>query len=73
MVASKIKYIRTINIEKKGSCFKKASINTKPVIYPHGIDPESPKNIFADGLLCLKKERKVEKSIKLRNWKFWSK
>ena len=60
MVESKIKYISMINIEKKGPCFKKASVNTKPAIYPDGIDPQSPKNIFADGLLCLKKERKEE-------------
>ena len=67
IVESKIKYIRIINIEKKGPCFKKDSINTKPAIYPHGIDPESPKNIFADGLLCLKKARKAEKITKPRN------
>ena len=73
MVESKIKYIRIINIEKKGPCFKKASVNTKPAIYPHGIDPESPKNIFADGLLCLKKERKAAKITKPRNWKSLSK
>ena len=59
--------LKLINIEKKGPCFKKASINTKPAIYPHGIDPESPKNIFADGLLCLKKERKAAKITKPRN------
>ena len=53
IVESKIKYIRIINIEKKGPCLKKDSINTKPAMYPDGIDPESPKNIFAGGLLCL--------------------
>ena len=73
MVESKIKYISMINIEKKGPCFKKASVNTKPAIYPDGIDPQSPKNIFADGLLCLKKERKAAKITKPRNWKSLSK
>ena len=67
MVESKIKYIRIINIAKKGPCFKKASVNTKPAIYPDGIDPQSPKNIFADGLLCLKKERKAAKITKPRS------
>tara|TARA_B100000963_G_C22352636_1_gene547979 strand:+ start:401 stop:646 length:246 start_codon:yes stop_codon:yes gene_type:complete len=66
-VESKIKYIRIINIEKKGPCFKNDSIKIKPAIYPDGIDPESPKNIFADGLLSLKKARKAEKIIKPRN------
>ena len=73
MVESKIKYISMINIEKKGPCLKKDSINTKPAMYPDGIDPESPKNIFADGLLCLKKARKVEKITNPRNWKSLSK
>tara|TARA_B100001559_G_C16388206_1_gene569864 strand:+ start:683 stop:928 length:246 start_codon:yes stop_codon:yes gene_type:complete len=67
IVESKIKYIRIINIEKKGPCLKKDSINTKPAMYPDGIDPESPKNIFADGLLCLKKARKAEKITNPRN------
>ena len=73
IVESKIKYIRIINIEKKGPCFKKASVNTKPAIYPDGIDPQSPKNIFADGLLCLKKERKAAKITKPRKLKIFIK
>ena len=67
MVESKIKYIRIINIERKGPCFRKDSINTKPAIYPDGMEPESPKNIFAEGLLCLKKARKAAKINKPRN------
>ena len=73
MVESKIKYIRIINIEKKGPCFKKASVNTKPAIYPHGIDPESPKNIFADGLLCLKKKEKPPKLLNLETENLYQK
>ena len=64
VVESRIKYIRTITMEKKGPCFKKDSNNKKPAIYPQGIEPESPKNIFAEGLLCRKKARKAEKSTK---------
>jgi len=52
--------MRIISIEKKGPCFRKDCISTKPAIYPEGIDPESPKNIFAKGLLCLKNARKEE-------------
>ena len=67
IVESKIKYIRIITIEKKGPCFKRDSTNKKPAIYPQGIDPESPKKIFAEGLLCRKKAKKAEKITKPKN------
>jgi hypothetical protein len=44
-------------------------IMIKPAMYPIGIDPTSPRNIFAGGLLKVKKAKKMESMIILKYWK----